>query len=122
MLLTESEIEDALRQVKAAFPNLGEWEYSNEVDEEYFGFTVWGCFVLPEDDDSLLQRRYYITFDIDQNQWRGTLTIGQHNYLWTSADVGDAHLLSTEPCANLTEAITALQAKIADLAKAFSAI
>lgn len=101
MLLTQSEIEEVLRQVKAAFPNLGEWEYSNEVDEDYFGFTVWGCFVLPEDDDSLLQRRYYATFDIDQNQWRGMLTIGQHNYLWTSAAVGDAHLLSTEPCANL---------------------
>lgn len=122
MLLTESEIEDALRQVKAAFPNLSEWEYSNEIDEEYFGFTAWGCFVLPEDDDSLLQRRYYITFAIDQNQWRGTLTIGQHNYLWTSADVGDAHLLSTEPYANLAEAIAALKVKIADLAKAFSAI
>ncbi len=91
MLLTQLEIEDILRQVRAAFPNLVEWEYSNEVDADYFGFTIWGCFVPREDDESLLKRRFYVTFDIYQDQWRGNLTIGQHCYLWTSADVGDAH-------------------------------
>jgi hypothetical protein len=122
LLLPQSEIDGVLRQVRAAFPNLVEWEYSNEVDAEYFGFTIWGCLVAQEDDESLLKRRFYVTFDIYQDRWRGTLTIGQHSYLWTSADVGDAHLVSTEPCASLDEAIAALKVKIADLAKAFSAI
>lgn len=122
MLLTQLEIEHALRQVRTAFPNLVDWEYSNEADADYFGFTIWGCFVPQEDAESLSARRFYVTFDIYQDQWRGTLTIGQHCYLWTSADVGDAHLVSTEPCASLAEAIAALKVKMADLARAFSAV
>lgn len=56
-----------------------------------------------------------------QEEWRGSLTIGQHSYLWSSADVGDAHLLSTEPCNSLEDAIAALKAEMIRLFKAFSA-
>lgn len=122
LLLTQLEVEHVLRQVRTSFPNLLDWEYSNEVDSDYFGFTIWGCFVPQEDAESLLKRRFYITFDIDKDQWRGYLTIGQHCYLWTSADVGDAHLVNTEPCASLEEAVAALKVKIADLARAFSIV
>lgn len=122
MLLTQLELEHVLRQVRTAFPNLVDWEYNNEVDADYFGFTIWGRFVPQEDAESLSERRFYVTFDIYQDKWRGTVTIGQHSYLWTSADVGDAHLVSTEPCASLEEAIAALKVKIADVAKAFSAV
>jgi len=130
MLLAQAEIEPVLTQVKAAFPNLSDWEYSNEDDGDHFGFTVWGCLVVQSGAESWEQRRFYVTFDIypeqgpehGQERWRGALTIGQHSYLWTSADFGDAHLVNTEPCASLAEAITALKTGIADLAGAFSAV
>ena len=128
MLLAHSGIEPVLRQVKAAFPKLSDWEYSNEKDGDYFGFTVWGCLVVPTGAESWEQRRFYVTFDIlaeqgqEHERWRGTLTIGQHSYLWSSADVGDAHLVNTEPCASLAEAISALKAGIAALAQSFSAL
>jgi len=122
LLLTQLELEHVLRQVQTAFPNLVDWEYNNKVDADYCGFTIWGCFVPQEDAESLSERRFYVTFDIYQDTWRGTLTIGQPFYLWTSADVGDAHLVSTEPCTSLAQAIAALKVNIADLAKAFSAL
>ena len=122
MFLTESQVEQALSEVRVAFPKLVDWEYSNEVDHDYFGFTVWGCLIIQDDDDSFSQRRFYATFDLYENKWRGTLTIGQHSYLWTSADVGDAHLAATKPCASLPEAIAALKVEIASLANAFSAV
>lgn len=119
MLLTPSELERVLSQVRTAFPNLVDWEYSNEAESDHFGFTVWGCLVLREDDDSLSERRFYVTFDIYEKQWQGALTIGQHNHLWTSADFGDAHLLYTERYSSLGDAIAALKGKIAELARAF---
>ncbi|MEP7341318.1 MAG: hypothetical protein ABI977_26545 [Acidobacteriota bacterium] len=122
MFLTEPQVEQALSQVRVAFPNLVNWEYSNDIEEDYFGFTVWGCLVIQDDTDSLLQRRFYATFDLYENKWRGTLTVGQHSYLWTSADAGDAHLAATESCASLPEAIAALKVEIARLANAFSAV
>ena len=45
---------------------------------------------------------------------------GSTDYFWTSADVGDAHLLDTEECATLEEAIVALKAEIARLCHALS--
>jgi hypothetical protein len=134
MFLAQAEIEPVLQQVKAAFPNLSEWEYSNQKDDDHFGFTVWGCWTVQTGAKSWEQRSFYVTFDIfaeiaskpgarrEPERWRGTLTVGQHSYLWSSADVGDAHLVNTAPCASLAEAITALKAGIADLARAFSAV
>ena len=121
MFLTLSELEPVLSQVRTAFPNLVDWEYSNEAESDYFGFTVWGCLVLRDNDDDLLTRRFYVTFDLSEAQWQGALTIGQHNYFWTSADFGDAHLLNTERCSSLEDAIAALKNKITELARALSA-
>ena len=46
MLLTEPEIQQVLEQVQAAFPNLIDWEYNNEKNDEYFGFSIWGQFLI----------------------------------------------------------------------------
>jgi len=43
-------------------------------------------------------------------------------YWWTSADVGDAHLLDTEACATLEDAIVALKAEMARLCRALSVL
>jgi hypothetical protein len=119
MLLTEPEIQQVLEQVQAAFPNFTDWEYNNEKNDEYFGFSVWGEYVAnPEE---LMPRSFFITLDTDhEDKWQGCLTIGLHSYLWSSADVGDAHLVNTEPCGTLSEAIAALKAKILELFQAFS--
>ena len=60
------------------------------------------------------------TFVTHAEPWRGHRTIGQHSYCWTKADGGDAHLLETEACATLEEAIVALKAKRARLCHALS--
>lgn len=61
MLLTEREIQQAIEQAKTAFPHFTDWQYKNEINGEYFGFSLWGEFVLnPED---LMPRRFFITLD-----------------------------------------------------------
>lgn len=68
-----------------------------------------------------MPRRFFITLDTDhEDKWQGCLTIGLHSYLWSSADMGDAHLVNTETCETLEKAITALKAKILELFQAFS--
>jgi hypothetical protein len=120
MILTEPEIQDVLEKVKAAFPNLADWEYQNEVNEDYFGFALWGSFLL--NPDELMPQRFFITFYTYKAQWNGSLTIGQHAYLWSSADVGDAHLLGTEECNSVEEAIVTIKTEIAQLFRAFSTL
>ena len=66
--------------------------------------------------EAFMPRHFYITFATHAEHWSGHLTIGQHFYWWTSADVGDAHLLDTEECATLEEAIVALKAEMATAA------
>jgi hypothetical protein len=117
-MLTELEIKKNSEQVKVAFPHLTNWEYNNEKNQEYFGFSIWGQFTV--NPDSLMPSSFYVTFDIYEDRWRGYLTIGLPSYLWSSADVGDAHLLDTERCESLGEAIAALKIKIAELCQAFS--
>ena len=127
MLLTEPEIQQVLEQVQAAFPNLTDWEYNIEKNDEYFGFSVWGQLVInPE--ELIMPRRFFITLDTYEDKWQGCLTIGQPSYLWSSADAGDAHLVDTEPSETLQEAMPSatsrtnaeLKAKIAELLAAFS--
>lgn len=121
MLLTELEIQQVLEQAQAAFPNLTDWEYNNEKNDEYFGFSVWGEFEI-KTEELIMPRRFFITLDTNhEDKWQGCLTVGQHSYLWSSADAGDAHLVDTEPSETLQEAISALKAKIAELLAAFSA-
>lgn len=118
MLLTECEVQQAIAQTKAAFPHFTEWEYRNETNGEYFGFSLWGEYVLNPEDQ--MPQRFFITLDTYEEHWYGHLTIGQHCYLWSSADVGDAHLVDTESCNTLEEAIAALKRKIAKLCQALS--
>ncbi len=106
MLLTEAEIRRSIERVKAAFPRFADWKHINEIDESYTGFSLWGEFV-PEPNEPV-PRRFFITFDTYKATWRGHLTIGQHCYFWSSADVGVSHLLDTGPCATLEHAITTL--------------
>ena len=120
MLLPETEIPQIIEKVKAAFPNFSNWQYNNEVNPEYLGFSVWGEYVLnPEE---LMSQCFFITFDTYKEEWRGYLTIGQHSYFWSSADVGDAHLLGVGGHHSIDEAIRALKAEMVKLFDAFSAI
>jgi hypothetical protein len=118
MLLTETQIQQAIAQAKAAFPNLTDWEYNNEKNEEYFGFSLWGQLVL--DPEEMMSRHFFITLETYEDKWRGYLTIGQPCYLWSSADVGDAHLVNTDNCDSIEEAILALKEEIKKLLTAFS--
>jgi hypothetical protein len=120
MLLTETQIQQAIEQAKAAFPNLTNWEYNNEKNEEYFGFSLWGELVLNPEEMS--PRRFFVTLDTYEDKWRGSLTIGQPRYLWSSADVGDAHLVYTDDCDSIEEATLALKEEIKKLLTTFSAI
>ena len=63
-----------------------------------------------------MARHFYITFATHTEHWSGHLTIGQH-YWWTSAHVGDAHLLDTEECSTFEEAIVALKAEMTNLCR-----
>lgn len=92
--------------------------YSNDKTGEYDGFALWGQLVLNPAEQR--PQRFFITLDTYEEQWDGHLTIGQPCYLWTSADVGDAHLVDTESCHTLEEAIAALKMEMAKLCKAFS--
>jgi hypothetical protein len=113
MLLTEPEIYSALEQAKLAFPHFTDWDYQNEAGGDYFGFALWGQ-VVP-DPEELMGRRFFITLDTYEEQWRGCLTIGMDSYLWSDADMGDAHLLSTDLYDSLKEAIVVLKAEIRQL-------
>lgn len=118
MLLTQTQIQQVMAQAQTAFPNFTDWQYNNEKNEEYFGFALWGKLIL--EPEALRSRCFFITLDTYEAQWRGTLTIGQHSYLWSSADVGDAHLLGSENCDSVDEALRQLKAEILKLFRAFS--
>ncbi|BAZ48832.1 hypothetical protein NIES4103_14420 [Nostoc sp. NIES-4103] len=119
MLLTPVEIEQVLEQVKNAFPNFTNWQYNNQKNQEYEGFSVWGEFAI-KTEELTIPRRFYITLDTDhEDKWQGCLTIGQPSYLWSSADVGDAHLVNTDSNETLQQAIAALKTNITELFQAF---
>lgn len=120
MLLTEHEVQKAIEQAKTVFPNFTDWKYNNERNKKYFGFSLWGQFILNLEDS--IPRYFFITFDTYEENWYGHLTIGQPGYLWTSADVGDAHLVDTESCKTLEDAMEALRVEIGNLFRVFSAI
>ncbi|MBC6474281.1 MAG: hypothetical protein GDA48_16905 [Hormoscilla sp. GM102CHS1] len=103
MILTELEIQQAIEQAKVAFPHFTDWEYNNEANPKYLGFSLWGEFVF--NPSELIPKRFYITLDTEREEWYSCLTIGQPSYLWSSTDVGDAHLLSAGPCDSLEDAI-----------------
>jgi len=120
MLLADHDMQHALEQVQTAFPSLTQWAYTNVSDDERSldGCSLWGQWVLRS--EACTARDFSLTFATHAEHWSGHRTIGQHSYFWTSADVGDAHLLDTEACATLEEAIIALKAAIARLCHALS--
>jgi hypothetical protein len=113
VILDEAEIRQSLARVTAAFPGFREWQHNNEVNEEYSGFALWGEFI--PDPTEPMPRRFFLTIDTDGVKWRGHLSIGQHCYLWSSADFGDAYLLDTRACVSLEEAISMLKTEEAKL-------
>jgi hypothetical protein len=120
MILTKTQIEQVIEQVKTAFPNLTDWQYNNEVNDEYFGFALWGELVFyPEHP---LPKRFFITLDTYRQEWRGSLTIGQPFYLWSSADFGDAVLVSVDSCNSCQEAMIALKKEMLRLFQDLSVI
>ncbi|HRZ07357.1 MAG TPA: hypothetical protein P5102_14630 [Candidatus Competibacteraceae bacterium] len=104
--LDEVDIPAVLDTVKTHFPHLADWEYHNDGDD-YLGFTVCVEFTLRPDEE--MAPRFFITFSLGPDGWQGDVTVGKPAYFWTSADVGDAYLLNTPPCATLEEAIVALR-------------
>lgn len=110
-LPTQPERDLFLAQAQAAFPHLKDWEQHDPTEfEDYLGFTLWGVYEMNLGDFD--QRFFFITFNAENGHWYGHLTIGQPYYLWSSADVGDALLLHTPPCATLPEVIATLKAEI----------
>jgi hypothetical protein len=118
MLLTKTEIQRCQALVEKAFPRFTYWAFVNEPDDSYAGFCVWGRYKAKRETSA---PSFFVTFATSKDKWKGHLTVGKHCYYWSSADVGDAHLLDTEPCATLEEAIIALKRRIADLVAALSA-
>ncbi len=113
MLLSRTEIVQAQKIVQAAFPRLKNWEISNEINDYYMGFCIWGIFRT--DTEIPMSPRFFLTFDVYDGQWEGHLTSGQNSFFWTSADFGDARLLSSGKCMTLNDAIVALKKQIAFL-------
>jgi len=118
MMLSDAEVQHALDQAQAAFTAFSEWTYHNVKDEDYFGFALWGSF--RPDPEVLMPRTFFITLDTYEHQWSGHLTIGQHAYLWSSADMGDAHLVDSDPCDSVEGAIASLKAELKKLFDALS--
>lgn len=113
MVLTEPEIQHVISQVKAAFPNLTNWQFNNEENDEYCGFSVWAFYTL--EPEKLMARWFFITFDTFDLKWRGHLSVGKPTYLWTSTEEGDAFLVDTALCQTIEEAIHKLKAQITNL-------
>jgi hypothetical protein len=76
MLLTEIQIKQALEKAKTAFPKLTDWEFNNEENGEYFGFSMWGKFVI--DPETTMPKSFFITLDTYEQSWSGHFTTGQH--------------------------------------------
>ncbi len=64
---------------------------------------------------------YFVTVDRSQDGWRGYWTVGQHAYMWTSADVGDAYLHATGPRLSASEALATLKTELSGLFSAMLA-
>jgi hypothetical protein len=118
VLLSDAEIRRSLARVKAAFPRFAQWNYHNEINESYSGFSLWGEFV--PDLKEPMPRGFFVTFDTHEATWSGHLTIGKPCYFWSSADCGDAYLVDAGPCTTLEDAITSLKRQLADLSAALS--
>ncbi len=61
MILTETEIQEAIKKAKTAFPSFTNWEYNNDKNSEYLGFSLWGQFVL--DPENLMSKCFFVTLE-----------------------------------------------------------
>ena len=116
MLLSPAEIQRVQAALSAAFPRFSGWEFVNEINDSYTGFCIWALY--EDEPEDLSTPRFYVTLDSFEDTWRGYLTVGKPSYYWSSADVGDAHLVDSGRCCTSDEAISALWARIAGLAAA----
>jgi hypothetical protein len=119
MLLNGPEIQRCRALVEKAFPRFAHWAFVNERNDSYGGFCVWGRYKA--NPGTSASPSFFVTFSAYKDKWKGHLTAGKHCYYWSSAGVGDAHLLDTKPCATLEEAITALKRRIGGLLAALLA-
>jgi hypothetical protein len=106
MLLTTAEIQRCRALVEKAFPRFADWAFNNERNDSYGGFCIWGRYKAKAAKSS---PSFFVTFNTRKDNWKGHLTVGKHCYYWSSASIGDAHLLDTEWCGNLEDAIIALK-------------
>lgn len=120
MLLAENQVQEIIEKAKISFPDFTEWEYMNEPDRSYTGFTLWGKFVL--DREEKMPQVFFVTFSIFRERWGGDVTTGQHAYRWSSTNYGDARLLATKYCDSFDIAVAELKNKILTLFQAFSVI
>jgi hypothetical protein len=116
MLLSQTEIQQVQSLVKLSFPHFSGWEFSNEINENYSGFAIWGCFQLGGSEFG--STRFFVTFDKDEDVWQGHLTVGMHSFWWSSTDEEDARLMSTSGFASLNDAITEFKKKVMPLCSA----
>lgn len=116
MSLSPQDKSRPLELAQSAFPAFPRWKTA-DADDEHDDFCVWG--ELEIEDGPYRSRRFFVTLSVHQGRWRGHLTIGRHASMWTSADVGDAFLVSTGFCDTVEEGLAALRDEISNL---FSAI
>ena len=96
--------------MQAAYSRFTNWKHVNEKDDCHIGFTVWGEFVLDEEDE--WPQPFYVTVDHVEDKCRGYLTIGQHAYLWRSSNENEAYIVDTYACDTIEEAIADLKARV----------
>ena len=113
VMLSNTQIEEALDQAATTFPHFSNWQTGNEDDDLHFGFCLWGRCSF--DENKFHPRHFFITLEHGEDGWRGHWTIGQHAYLWTSADFGDAYLVSTEALPTVDETLQSLREKLSTL-------
>ena len=116
MLLSQKEIQESQSLLQSVFPQFAEWKFSNELNDSYDGFCIWGRFQIDHSEYS--STRFFITFDKFTDERQGHLTVGMHNYWWSSTDEEDARLLSTDTCATLDRAIVELKKQIGKVSSA----
>lgn len=117
MVLNDDAMKQAQETVETAFPNVFDWEWNNADDDMYIGFTLWGELEYEEPEN---MANFFVTFNAVNEGWQGHLTVGKPSYYWSSANFGDAHLLSTQLCQTLEAAIQALKNAIRQLAAALT--
>ena len=116
LFLPPAEAVAVLEALKKAFPAYQKWKHCNDpTDDEHDGYAAWGSRVYGRSPHTT---RFYVTADRSQNGWHVYWSVGQHVFMWTSADCGDAILASSRARIDLGAAIAELKSQVAALAGA----